>query len=299
MSRKDKFLVEIQGGLGNQLFGLAFAQYLSQQQNRDYAISERQFDRGITKHGVRIAEFDMSAEYLDDQSRSYLIERIVNKARREASRILGRDLNVLSNTYFSRTIGFDPKAEVNIKKRYVGYFQSYIYAEALRGFLKGQTLNPRVTTDWFKNKQLEALDKKPIMLHVRRGDYLLVKNDFGVLGLDYYERALQTLYSLGLSGPIWIFSDSPEIVEDTFTSDSWRGAEIVKPPIDSAPAESLSLMQFGIANVISNSTFSWWPAFLSPHNNGIVVAPEEWFSGMDTPEKLVPEEWIKIKSSWE
>lgn len=299
MSLKDKFLVEIQGGLGNQLFGLAFAQYISQRQNREYAISERQFDRGITKHGVRIADFDMSVEYLDDQPRSYLRERILNKVRRESSRFLGRDLNDYSNTYSSRTIGFDPKAELYIKKRYVGYFQSYIYAQTLRDCLKGETLNLKVTTDWFKTKQAEAMDIKPIMLHVRRGDYLLVKNDFGVLGLDYYERALRVIHDLGILSPIWVFSDSPEIVKRTFTSDIWKGAEIVIPPIESIPAESLSLMQYGIANVISNSTYSWWPAFLSPHNNGIVVAPEDWFSGMATPEKLVPENWIKIKSSWE
>jgi hypothetical protein len=56
-------------------------------------------------------------------------------------------------------------------------------------------------------------------------------------------------------------------------------------------------MQFGSANVISNSTFSWWPAFLS-QTSVATVCPSDWFLNMEQPLELIPNNWIKIDSDW-
>jgi hypothetical protein len=57
-------------------------------------------------------------------------------------------------------------------------------------------------------------------------------------------------------------------------------------------------MSLASANVIANSTFSWWAAALN-QNKGFVVAPDKWFRGLEDPKDLIPPDWILVKSQWE
>jgi hypothetical protein len=49
-------------------------------------------------------------------------------------------------------------------------------------------------------------------------------------------------------------------------------------------------------NIIANSSFSWWGAFLNSNNNKIVLAPNKWFNFDDISQNILPKEWIKIES---
>jgi hypothetical protein len=63
------------------------------------------------------------------------------------------------------------------------------------------------------------------------------------------------------------------------------------------PVESLALMSKFKNIVISNSTFSWWAASLGRVDKNI-VCPKPWYRSMKSPEDLIPNDWIKIESSW-
>ena len=135
------------------------------------------------------------------------------------------------------------------------------------------------------------------MKHIRRGYCLRVQQGLGLLSEECYRNALLTLRSAGNNKPVWVFTDSPELVSDTFIESLDFGSRIIDPPTESTPAESLSLMQYGSANVISNSTFSWWPAFLSKSAFQIIY-PSVWFEKMATPRHLIPEHWTQLESQW-
>lgn len=136
------------------------------------------------------------------------------------------------------------------------------------------------------------------MVHVRRGDYAKAENkDFGMLDVRYYENAVsRARKKLGdANRPIWIFSDDIPMVRKEL-SQVFLDASFVVPPRESNAAESMILMSKGAANVISNSTFSWWSAILNA--GSVVVAPSKWFKNMNDPEGLIPPEWLTEESEW-
>jgi len=293
----NNFTVEIQGGLGNQLFGLAFATYLSNIQEREFEISDIQIDRGITEHGVRITGFELNLQISNAKFSNNTLDRVLSSLNRRTPQL--QKIKGLLNlgTYYSSVTGYDAMAEKYRFKRYKGYFQSYIYALSLKKELPFGLLSPRDPSVWFIDKLEEAQEIQPIMMHVRRGDYYKVQNLFGILSNSFYKSAVSLIRSAGNSSPIWIFSDSPDSLNDSFLGSLGGSASVVRVLSDSPAIESLALMQFGSANVISNSTFSWWPAFLS-QTSITTVCPSDWFSNMEPPLELIPNNWVKVDSDW-
>ncbi|NUN81029.1 alpha-1,2-fucosyltransferase, partial [Bacteroides ovatus] len=55
----------------------------------------------------------------------------------------------------------------------------------------------------------------------------------------------------------------------------------------------MQLMSCAKHNVIANSTYSWWGAWLNENSDKIVIAPKRWFNKIVTPD-ILPEQWIKI-----
>jgi hypothetical protein len=138
----------------------------------------------------------------------------------------------------------------------------------------------------------EITTVKPIVVHVRRGDYLRLRSEFGLVGVDYYKSALDVLLDQLGSRPIYVFSDSPEIAKSEF-SKIQGGLLFVDPPKSSEPAESIVLMSNASAHVLSNSTFAFWGALLN-ENNPVVIAPNPWFRGLPDPIDLLKPSWIAL-----
>ena len=295
--RKKSFIVDIQGGLGNQLFGLAFAKYLSEIQNRNFEISDIQIDRGITEHGVRITDFDLNIQISNEKFKSNYLNRVISSLNRRTPQ-LQKFKGLLSlGTYHSSVTGYDATPEKYQFTRYKGYFQSHIYALSLKKELPLGLLSPKEPSAWFIEKLEEARELQPIMMHMRRGDYYKVQNLFGILSDSFYKDAISFIRGTGNNRPIWIFSDSPDSLADGFISSLGGSVSVIIPLSDSPAIDSLALMQFGSANIISNSTFSWWPAFLS-QTSVTTVCPSDWFLNMKQPLELIPNNWIKINSDW-
>jgi hypothetical protein len=97
--------------------------------------------------------------------------------------------------------------------------------------------------------------------------------------------------------PVWVISD--EIAEAKILLQSILPLQTkwVNPPANASPVESLVLMSHASANIIANSTFSWWGAMLNP-GSVVTVAPQKWFRGMDDPIDLYPSHWILVPSVW-
>jgi hypothetical protein len=296
MSNKS-FIVEIQGGLGNQLFGLAFANYISEIQGREFEISDIQIDRGITEHGVKITDFNLNIRISKETFVNYDLDRVLSSLNRRIPHLQKIKGLLQIGTYHSSATGYDATAEKYRFNRYKGYFQSHIYALSLKRELPLGLLSPKAPSSWFMEKLQEAQELQPIMMHVRRGDYYKVQNLFGILSDSFYKDAIRFIRGTGNSRPIWIFSDSPDSLTDGFLSSLGGSASVVRALSDSPAVESLSLMQFGSANIISNSTFSWWPAFLS-QTSTTTVCPSDWFLNMEPPLELIPAHWIKVESDW-
>lgn len=136
-----------------------------------------------------------------------------------------------------------------------------------------------------------------VSLHLRRGDYLKAKHfHFDLSETEYYQKAV----SFFPTEEFLVFckdgQDKAQDLKDrewcteylnSFIPGRWKFASI-----ENTEVEDLNLMASCKANIIANSTFSWWAAFLNPNHDKKVIAPRNWFVGQAGIPLL--DEWIKI-----
>jgi hypothetical protein len=204
----------------------------------------------------------------------------------------------LRNRYHSNTLGFDPKIEsIKSKTTISGYFQTWKYFAEFQVQIR-EEIEVVEKSLWYLEWQNKAKKEKIVMLHIRLGDYLEKQNEmFGSLSPNYYERALKLLPDELSQSPIWVFSDDIDAARSILSNIRDFNFEWIRPPSSSSPVESLLLMSSGAANIIANSTYSWWGAMLN-NCQPVVIAPSKWFKSFEDPTDLIPENWLQIEPSW-
>jgi hypothetical protein len=137
-----------------------------------------------------------------------------------------------------------------------------------------------------------------LSIHVRRGDYVKLKSLYGLIGKDYYVEAINRIKLIHPKFEVWIFSDDVSAAKMLLEECVPANSVWVQPDLFDDDAEVLLAMSKSKALIIANSTFSWWAAKLS-NNDALVVAPLNWYQGMEDPEDLIPDSWIRVESYWE
>lgn len=124
-------------------------------------------------------------------------------------------------------------------------------------------------------------------IHVRRDDYLKYPNHHPVLGMDYYEKAMELV---GVN-KFLVFSDDIKWCKQHFIGNQFEFSEGQHEVTD------LSLQAKCEHNICGNSTFSWWASYLNNNPNKIIIAPQKWFGpalSSHNIKDLFPDSWIKI-----
>lgn len=133
----------------------------------------------------------------------------------------------------------------------------------------------------------------PVSFHVRRGDYT-AGDSYAACPPDYYRRAANTLATAtGAPLTCFVFSNDPSWARDNLN----LGHEtiIVDHNDETTGHFDMSLMAACAHNVIANSTFSWWGAWLNPYPGKTVIAPKAWFAKdkLHNPD-LCPPGWLRL-----
>lgn len=172
-----------------------------------------------------------------------------------------------------------------------GFFQSYKYFEKIRELLLRE-FTPKQLPPVVAEKEKSIKSGNAVSLHIRRGDYVAIGNAQYVLDLSYYHRALEVIQQSSGGVKVFIFSDEPEWAKQNLALDV--ETEVVSSP-DILPEHDIYLMSCCKHNIIANSSFSWWGAWLNNNPGKIVTAPKEWFKGntKDTRD-LIPQNWIQL-----
>lgn len=125
-------------------------------------------------------------------------------------------------------------------------------------------------------------------VHIRRGDYQKFSNFHRVLDLEYYHTAINRIGG----GNFLFFSDDIEWAKKTFVSKNFFFSE------NSNELDDFYLMSKCKNNIIANSSFSWWAAYLNKNKNKTIISPkqENWFGvdGHKDTQDIIPETWIQI-----
>jgi hypothetical protein len=169
--------------------------------------------------------------------------------------------------------------------RYIGYFQSELNFPD-REFV----LNLFEPADYIKEKLKSYKDVvgwNKAAIHVRRGDYIKLKNIYSVLDMDYYNAAMTVLAGREVKEYL-IFSNDTEWCQQNFKGDQFTFIH------DDSLIE-LFLMGKCTHQIIANSAFSWWGAYLNNNEYRQVIAPKKWFSAAKPKaDDIIPANWLKL-----
>jgi len=169
-----------------------------------------------------------------------------------------------------------------------GYFQSERYFKRHGATIRALFRPPEAVKSAITETYGPYLEGDPIAIHVRRGDYLKLPAVHPVCGQDYYRRALA---ALGDSASLLVCTDDVDWCERHLRLPNARYVRDVPDWYD------LYLMSFCRRFVITNSSFSWWAAWLSEADDKIVLAPSPWFGrkGPQDIQDLLPAPWQTIQ----
>jgi Glycosyl transferase family 11 len=176
-----------------------------------------------------------------------------------------------------------------------GYWQSEKYFKSIREDLI-KDLQITTLSEEEDLKVIEEINRtNSVSLHVRRADYtnLDTQNIHGLCDIDYYGRAIEILADKVEKPHFFIFSDDIIWAEENLK---------INFPINfvghndaDKNYEDLRMMSLCKHNIIANSSFSWWGAWLNTNPAKITIAPERWFATTERNfEDVIPDSWIKI-----
>lgn len=290
-------VISLFGGLGNQLFQYSFGQFLSETHGVEVRYAEFQRNQKKSRDIPRLSPLihtGLPGSIFQLSSPPKMPRRFRPFFRMHpALRTFEQSWSL--EVRHQKGLGYDPEIPAQVAGMvYSGYWQSWKYCRAPRGELRFKAEDLLAApSKWFQETSLELQERQPLMLHVRRGDY--VGSHFGAIRPESFVEGIAALSPKGLSEPLWIFSDDPEAAREI--AKAMPGARAIIPPTASQPVESLVLMARGAGNIISNSTFSWWAAFLNEGSER-KARPSPWFRNELEPRDLIPPAWLEYRATF-
>ena len=279
-------ITKIKGGLGNQLFQYATGRAVASHHKLPLKLDLTWFETNKLHNGYRLDQLAIQAEIATEN------EIIKLKGENNILFSALRKVGLFKRkSYFKekRSSYFDGGVFKNKFLYLNGYWQNELYFSNIRKLLLGE-LSPINSMNNLGYAYLENIEKSnSVSLHVRRGDYLNSKN-IGVLGVDYYTKAIDYIRQNVENPTFYIFSDDLEWCKDSLGFlDNCIYVDRTQTEI-----EDLKLMSFCRHNIIANSSFSWWGAWLNQNPNKTVVAPKGWIINDPDSSNVIPSDWVKF-----
>jgi hypothetical protein len=279
--------IKLQGGIGNQMFQYAFGRSLSLKKKEDLSLDTsfyKNIKTGDTLREFKLNNFNIKADIIETDN--------FNKSTKIFWKIINGIGLVIHKDFHVR---FHPIFLKMRAKNFIGFFQSYKYFIIYEKEIKEDlTLKSQLPP-----KAIEIMEQiknsLSVSIHVRCGDYVTNKENlknYGVCSLDYYQNAISKIKEK-IDKPIfYIFSDDINWVKSNLKINENL---IFVSENNFEEAIELELMSNCKNNIIANSSFSFWGAWLNKNPNKVVIAPKKWTNIMnfDTID-LIPENWIRI-----
>lgn len=283
--------VHIYGGLGNQMFQYACGRALALRHGSGFRIDNRDFSAGPGQtfglqhfNIVRDTGVDEKLPPRKQQRLRYLKWRYLNRPPKFIRE---------SGTAFHPSI-------VDLKGSCVlhGYWQSERYFEDFADQIRTELSIATPPSDTNRQMLAEIANLPTVSVHIRRGDYISNPKALkfhGTCSQDYYSKAARHIADNMSVEPIFfVFSDEPEWARDHL------GLPFETRIVDHNDSlnnyEDMRLMASCNHNIIANSSFSWWGAWLNPSLEKIVVAPANWVTdAADENPHITPKSWLRFE----
>ena len=281
-------IIKIMGGLGNQMF--------------QYAVYEK------LKYLGKDVKVDISSFYEQDDLRKYELGGFENLQLQQAEedeiehylhpetiwkKILRKVFRLDRKIYNLNSMAYDKKIYF-IKEGYVsGFWQSEKYFSDIEKVIRQRFEFPKIQ-DAENEKFLSMIHQThSVSIHVRRGDYLSETNQkiYGrICTLDYYKKAIRYFEEKYEDVTFFVFSNDLEWAKENL---EMKNACFVDCNTEETAIYDMYLMSECRQNIIANSSFSWWGAWLNGHKEKEVIAPSKWLNTVDVKD-IWCEGWMKL-----
>ena len=292
--------VNIIGGLGNQMFQYAFGYAISKENSIKIKLDISGFD------AYDLRDYELGLFNIEENSElkpayGFLLNQLNGKNNTSIIKIFRKVLRGLlrfTKFYYQEKKEFVFDEDVfGIKKDvyFYGYWQNEKYFKKYRKELLDiftlKSIHPKSI-----EYQQQIIKSEAVSLHIRRGDYVTDNHTNSVHGtcdVRYYKRAVMEVLKSKKKAHFFIFSDDLDWAQSNL--DFIDNKTFIRLESDIPDHEEMYLMSQCKHNIIANSSFSWWGAWMNKNSKKIVIAPKKWFKKLKINQnQIVPHDWIKI-----
>lgn len=283
-------LVKMKGGLGNQMFQYAFYKRLKLE-SEEVFLNLEHYRKTKEHNGLEIEKiFNLKLEI--NIKLEWLLRKnwITNFFRSIMKKIKIMKVYSIPDIIYEEKFLRSPEKIVV----YSGYWQTEKYFKQIETEIRKVFFFPELDS---KNKEIEKriVNEESVAIHVRRGDYINHPTLGGLVTKKYYIQAIEYIEKHIINPKYYIFSDDIEWCKRELNLDR-KGVTFINHNKGEESYKDMQLMSQCKHNIIPNSSFSWWGAWLNKNPNKIVIAPKRWFTKESgyRYEDIVPKSWIKI-----
>lgn len=291
-------VVKLIGGLGNQMFQYAAGRSLAIHHNTNLLLNKISLEeepKGVfTKRNYELGCFGLEQSFATQEDLDYFSGNSSGKFKRTLDRIfpgIKRKVTLYESGHIFHSNFFSMPADTCL----VGFWQSEKYFKKYEDQIRKDftLLSPVPSSLHELHSRVKSTNS--ISLHVRRGDYVSLKTaaDFhGTPGLSYYEKAIEYIRKEQDAGEIFVFSDDLDWCRHNLSFD----LPVTFVQQNNGPEWDMFLMSQSKHNIIANSSYSWWGAWLNQNPGKIVILPEYWYRNVKSNSiDITPEGWITVE----
>lgn len=289
-------VVDLIGGLGNQMFQYAAARALSLSKGVPLYLDASAFEQYGLHRFELTRVFDCHAGMADRTMVKDMLGWQANRSVRTLAARLG--FGWLRSCRWVEEPSFDywPGLKCVPDTCYLtGYWQSEKYFHAVSDVIR-KDLTFKIPLEGL-NKTLagQMAACQAISLHIRRGDYVSdasANQKHGTCSLQYYAAAVDWIAARVERPEFFVFSD------DIAWAREHLGLSFPVTFVDHNRGDDnyrdMQLMSLCRHHIIANSSFSWWGAWLNGRADKIVIAPRQWFASGEKADDLIPSDWVRL-----
>lgn len=278
-------IIKLFGGLGNQMFQYAFGRNIAEKNQTELKLDITYFETSAERKFV-LDHFNIKNEIATQKEIFELTHQKIFGGLKFSGKIE------------EKGIQFNKK-NLKIKNNRIltGYWQCENYFSDIKSIIRNEftIINPPdpICEEYYR--QINTTNS--VSIHIRRGDYTKPEliNIHGLCDMDYYNRSIERISKSIIKPVFYVFSDNLEWAKNNLQS----AMPMYFVDLDNGgnEIEDFRLMMSCKHNIIANSTFSWWAAWLNRNQEKIIIAPKFWFSSeifRKQQKNIIPDNWIKM-----
>ena len=309
--KRPKFIIQIAGGMCNQMFQYAHARALQKEFGGEILFDLHWFKYGPKHLPFSLMHYKASENYRtklsfwETLSLYYLaiIRRIFEKIGIQTEKGF-KNATKFGVYYQFRWPWFNTMIKPLMPVNYVygGYFSGKYFENAIKEVKEDFKIIVPLENK-IQVMAVELASCNSVCVHIRLGDYKApgIKEKLFVCNEYYYETAVKKMQELVEQPVFYIFSNTHKDFLEIQDSFNFGEAEVRFVDMGNKDFEDLYLMSMCKHFILSNSTYSWWGQYLSDNNSRIVMAPKKW-NNLEhdpnwDPSDIYMDGWIRIENS--